>query len=122
MPAGGFPLVPEFLAARQGDLDLHPALLEIDAQRDERLAARTGALRDAQDLRAVQQELAGAQRIVVRVSAVTVGRDVAVEQEDLAALDAGVRVLQAGLARTQRLDLRPEQHDAGLVAIADEEV
>ena len=74
------------------------------------------------DLAAMQQQLPGAQALVVHGVAVREGADVGVEEEGLAVLEQAVGVLEVGLAFADGLDLGAAQGDAALVAVAEEVV
>ena len=65
-------------------------------------------------LGSVQQQLAGAQRIVVHGIAVGEGADVRVQQETLAILEQAVGVFEVGFAFADGLDLGAAQGDPGL--------
>ena len=65
----------------------------------------------------MEQELAGAQRVVVHGVAVGERSDVGVEQEALAVLEQSVGVLEVGLAFADGLDLGAAQDDSGLVLV-----
>ena len=49
-----------------------------------------------------------------------IGAHMRVDQKCLALLNARVTVLEIGLAIAQRLDLAPEQHQAGFIGFIDE--
>src|SRR5262245_47842896 len=57
LPLDGLALVVDLLAAREADLDLHPAVLQIGLQRDDREAALRGSSAEALDLPLVEEEL-----------------------------------------------------------------
>ena len=67
----------------------------------------------------MQQQLAPAQRLVVETVGVGVGADVGVDQENLAAVYAGIAVLQVHPSLAAGLDLAALQLDAGLIGIED---
>src|SRR4029077_4650962 len=77
---------------RHGHLDA--AVLEIQTGGDERHAALDRLPDQLPDFLAMEEELAAAQRLVVRVAAVAVGADVDVVEKDLAVLDAREAVAQ----------------------------
>src|SRR5436305_13885231 len=70
------PLVPHFLAAGEGELDLGAAVLEVELGRHERQAALRDLARQRGELLLVQEQLAVAVRIVVREVSLLVHRDV----------------------------------------------
>src|SRR5205814_2520777 len=82
--AQGLALVVGLLAARDTDLDLDPAVLEVHGQRNDGHALLAGLGPDLLDLIAVQQELALAPRLVVRPRALGVLGDVRPLEPDLA--------------------------------------
>src|SRR5699024_2976102 len=71
------------------------------------------------DLAAVQQERTHAPRGVIPEVAARVLRDVKPPQPDLASIDGGISVHEAGLALPQGLDLRADEHHAALVGVED---
>ena len=115
--------VVELLAAGEPELDLGPALLvDVEPQRDDRLALGLRLAQQLVDLGAVEEELAGPLGLVVVAVAAFERRDVGADEPRLAALDPGVGVGQVGLAGSERLDLRPGQDDARLERLVDREV
>src|SRR5207237_7650525 len=71
------------------------------------------------DLVCVQQQLAGAGGRRVVVAPGEVGRDAHSLEPHLAVADVGVRLSQAGLAGSQRLDFRSREHEAGLPSLQE---
>src|SRR5207245_3293274 len=84
------------------------------------VAADPRLLSELHDLVAMQEQLAGPERIMIDVAAVRVGRDMAIVQERLTAVDPGEGVLEIRLAVAERLDLGAEEHETRLVPLADE--
>src|SRR3712207_8586629 len=82
-------LVVVALAPGQGELALDLALGEVQRERHQRQAALAGLADQPLDLLAVQQELAGAARLVVGPAAVRVLGDVQAAQPHLAVVDRG---------------------------------
>ena len=117
----GLALVVAGLAPRRRQLDLGPAVLEVDAERHERRAPVLERPRELDDLLVVQQQLAGAHRVELAPREL-VGRHVHAVQPDLAVLDARVGVLEVGAAVADRLHLGPLEHDAALVRVQHEVV
>ncbi len=73
---------------------------------------------EAPDLRAVQEQLALAHRVVIAVGALRIGADVRPVQEHLpVALDGAIGVGQVQLAVAQALDLGADQRNARLEAL-----
>src|SRR5205085_10575465 len=102
-------LVVHLLAARQRDLDLCVAPLEVHAGGHEREPFLLSLADQALDLAAVQQELSRPLRLVVLARGRGIWRDVHVLQPHLAVVHGGVGVLELDLAVPQRLDLRSLQ-------------
>src|SRR5215218_3151336 len=111
-------LVVGALAPGQAQLDLDQLVLEVDAQRDQGQAALVDPGRQLLDLLAVEQQLARPGRLVALVAGMGVGRDLHV-QDDVAAVDHGVGVLERRLALAQGLDLAAAQDDPGLEGLED---
>lgn len=107
-------LVVIVLARGQRQLELGPAVLEIDLQGHEReaLFARLG--KELHDFRLVHQEFPAAQRIVVEDIALIIGADMQVLDEKLAVLDARITVLEVGPSGAQGLDFRSLKGKASL--------
>src|SRR4051812_16753736 len=117
------PSIVELLAARQRELDLRPApLRDIQAKRDDRLTLGLGPAQELIDLGTMEEKLAHPLRLVVVAIAALEGRDVCADEPGLTVLDSGIGVGEVGLARAERLDLRPGQDDAGLERLVDGEV
>src|SRR3954447_22456987 len=116
----GLPLVVVLLAARDADLDLDPAVLEVQRERDDRQPLLARHRRDLLDLVAVQQQLAPPARLVVRPGALGVLGDVALLQPHLARVGhRRERVSERRAARPERLHLGAHEYDAGLVDVVD---
>src|SRR3954469_23818024 len=87
------PLVVLALALGDGDLDLGPAVLEVDLERDEGVAALLHPVADLEDLLLVEEQLPLPPRRVVRPGAGEVLRDVHRVEPGLAAVvDEGVAI------------------------------
>src|SRR6185312_2871070 len=112
-------LVDAFLAAGQRDLGLHAAVLEVQAQGDQRQALLRYARGELLDLVLVRQQLAVARGLVVGAVALLVRLDRRTHEPQLAPALLRVGLAQRDLAGTQGLDLRPCQRDAGLEALED---
>src|ERR1700722_5414074 len=117
----GRSLVVLLLALGQPDLELGPALLPVELQRHQRVAAPLHRAEEMIELPAAQQELAGARRIRIDVRR---GRD---QRIDMRAVEKRLAVLQVHiglgnlrLARAHALDLPAEKGNAGLVVLLDE--
>ena len=112
-------LVEVLLAARHGEFHLGPAVFEIDRQGDQRGAAFLGGCFQLFNFPAMGQELSLGGGDVIERAGLLVGVDVQVVEDQLAALDAGERVVELRPAGTQALDLAANQHDAALQAGID---
>jgi hypothetical protein len=122
--AGAFcgSLVPVLLALGEGDFALDAAVAEIKLDRDEREALLRRQSFKFVDFSFMQQELTGAQRLVIHGVAVRERANVGVEEETLAVLEETIGVLEVGLAFADGLDLRTTQGDAGFEAVGEEVV
>src|SRR5438094_1441156 len=105
----GLPPVPDFLAARQGQLALDEIVLRIKPRRDERQAALSGFPGKLLDLVSAKQQPARTQRVVVEVASRRVRADVTVQQPNLVTLHRGIAVLEAGLALADGFHFGPRQ-------------
>src|SRR5258706_6173079 len=115
-----FTLIVELLAARQPQLDLGAAALEVDPQRDQGEALALDLAGDAVDLAAMEQQLAWASRLMIEIGAgLLVGRDMYIVEPGLAADDAGVAAAQVEPPTAHRLDLAAGQGQPGLVGFLD---
>jgi len=82
------------LAFGQPEFDFGKAPLgEIDAERDEREPLPLCLAEELVDLLAVKEQFPSTEGLVIHDVAVAVGTDVAVVEEDLATLHAGVTIL-----------------------------
>ena len=120
--AFGGALVPLLLAFGEGELAFDAAVAEVEADGDEGEALLPGGGFELADLVLVQQELAGAQRVVVHGVAVGERADVGVEEEALAVLEQAVGVLEVGFALADGFDLGAAEGDAGLELVGEEVV
>ena len=105
------------LTAGQRDLDLGPAVREVERQRHQRQPALARLADEPDDLLAVQQQLAPPPRAVVVVRALRVLRDVRVVDPGLAVLDRGEGLGDVRPTFPQRLHLGALQHQPGLVGV-----
>src|SRR5699024_9298478 len=112
-------LVVVLLTAGQGQLALEAPVDEVQLQGNQRVVAVANLTHQRVDLAAVQQELTHAPRGVIPEVAARVLRDVKPPQPDLASIDGGISVHEAGLALPQGLDLRADEHHAALVGVED---
>ena len=102
-------------AASDSELDLHPAILEVEAHWHERESFLGEVEVEAADLVTVHQQLPPPVG-VVSTDAVSKGvrGDVHAFEPYLAVLDVGVRVRNLHVASAQALDLTALQHQPGL--------
>src|SRR5581483_2198300 len=112
----------ELLALGQRDLDLRAAVLEINPQRHDRVAALAHSPAQTIDLAAMEQQLAGTGLLMAELAGGRVCADMDSMQKDLAVLHARVAVAEIDLVRAQRLDLRADQGESRLVDIFYKEV
>src|SRR4029450_13962972 len=87
-------LVAPFLAARERELDLCAAVLEVEPRRHERQPALGDLRAELVDLAAVQQQLPVAVRVVRLDRRLLVWRDVEAHEPDLAVARVGIGALQ----------------------------
>src|SRR4029453_4187177 len=73
------PLVVEFFAARQTELDFDPTAFEIEFQRNQRKPALLGLSGKPLDLAAMEQQLARARRLMVEAVGPGIGADMRVD-------------------------------------------
>jgi len=117
------PAVVGLLAPGEPQLQLGmAALVDVEAERDERQPLGLRLDRQHVDLVAVEEELAGPLRLVVEAIAAGPLGDMSADQPRLAALDPGVRLGQADSAGPDRLDLGPAQDEADLQRVLDREL
>src|SRR5439155_24120369 len=95
------------------------ALADVQAQGHDRLALLLRPTEQLVDLRAAEEELAGALGLVVGAVALLERGDMGADQPRFAALDARVGIGEVDLARPDGLDLGPGQHEAGLERLVD---
>src|SRR3954452_3534644 len=114
LPLGqGMALVPALLALGQRDLDLGPAVEEVEREGHDREALLVDPPLDLVDLLAVEQQLALAPGRVVGPGALGVLRDVHAVQPGLVAVDVDEPVHQGRAALAQRLPLGALEDQAG---------
>ena len=100
----GLTLVPVLLAGTDGDLDLGVTVLEVQLQRDDRLARAVSLPRQLGDLAFVEKQLALAHDVVVAPGSEGVLGDVEVVHPHLApVIDLGESIGQGSLAGAQGL-------------------
>ena len=109
---GGVPLVVVLLAPAQADLQLHPGVLEVDAERDQGQAVLLHHGLQLADLPLVHQQPPGADGVFVEDVSLFIGGDVHAVDIDLPVLGDAEGVLQVQGPGPDGLDLRPGQLDA----------
>ena len=114
------PLVVQLLAFAQAQLQLHPTVLEIQGQRDQRHAILHDPGLQLHDLPLMHQQTAGSDRVFIEYVAMLIGADVHAADEQLPILHGAERILQIHLPRPNGLDLRPEKLYARLKALQHE--
>jgi hypothetical protein len=123
VPLGdGLPFVKGPPTARQGDLHLHPAVLDVQRKRNERDADVAQSPDDLVDLATVQEQFAGTPGLVQGAGAVTavcVLGDVKAVEHQLAVVFLGERAGQRHVASAQGLHLVADQDYPGLVCPQD---
>jgi len=115
-----FPLVIHLLAFSEPDLNLDQAVLEVQAQRNRRVALLPDASIQLVDLLAMQQQLAVTVWLMVLAVAEVIGRDRKIMQKGLAIANQHKGFVQASLAGPQGFHLSPLKHHAGFKLILDE--
>jgi hypothetical protein len=101
-------LVVGLLAARKGDLQLCPAVPEVQAQRHDRGAGGLRLAQEIADLLLVQEQPPATRGVVVPAARGSVVRDVGAHQPEFISLGADVRLPDADVAGTDRLYLSAE--------------
>ena len=115
-----FALVVGLFALGQAERDLRLALEEVELEGNEGAPLALEGADQALDLAAVQQELPGAERLVVPAVPLLVGGDVHPLEPEFALLDQGPGLLDGRLAGPERLDLGSPQHETRLDGFEDE--
>ena len=109
------PLVIELFAPRQADLYLDHGVLEIDREGDQGIALLGDLANHLPDLISVEKELADPERIPVEDVSLLIGADVHAIDEHLPLFLPDEGLLDGTPAHADRLDLRADQGDPGLV-------
>jgi len=112
----------QLLAPADAKLQLHPAVLQVDLQRDERIPLPGYLPLQLADLAFMQQQALGPERVGVEDAALFIWADVHPFHQNLAAMDAGVTLLQVHPALTDGLDLRALELHPAFVALFHEVV
>src|SRR5436305_12153097 len=112
-------LVPLFLAAGERELDLRPAVAEVELRRDKREAPLPDLAGERVDLLAAKEELPVAVGIVVLAVPLVVDRDVGADEPGLVPAHVPVRLLERGPALAERLHLGAGQDETGLDSIQE---
>src|SRR5207302_1944236 len=108
------PLVPDFLASSERELDLGTTVLEVEPRRHERQAALRDLARERGELLLVQEQLAVPVRVVVRQVPLVVDRDVGTDEPGLPAANVRIGLLERGAAVAKRFHLGPRQDNSRL--------
>src|SRR5262249_8282292 len=107
-------LVAHVLASGERELDLDAAVLEVEACPDERQAFLAHLPVQPVDLPAVEEELPGTRRIVVRPVALVVHRDLGAVQPRLAVANVRVGLPERRPPGAKRLHLGAGENQPGL--------
>jgi two-component system response regulator RegX3 len=105
-------LVAQLLTPPQSDLDLGPAVLEVETCRHERQASLAHPTGETIDLAPVEQQLAIPLRIVVRDATLVIGGDVETDEPELTTALLGESLLKRDPPLAQRLHLGAREHEA----------
>ena len=108
-------LVIELLAPCQTDLDLDPAVLEIDLQGHQGIALGLDLAGQLEDLSLVQEQAAFAQGLTVEDIALFIRADVHAFNESFSMIDGYISFLDTALAHADRFDLCSEKLDPAFV-------
>src|SRR3990172_4116315 len=113
------PSIGVLAAAGEPERHLGPALIEVDLERNERVAALLDLAPDLVDLLAAEQELAVPERRVAEVRGCGVLADAAVHQEQLLPPRLSVGVGERDIPIPERLHFAAGQRQPSLVALLD---
>ena len=99
----------------EGEFDLGETIFEVDRQRNQCQPVLFELAGEAVDLKAMEKEAPSALWAEgAKTSGLGIARDVHLEQEDLAALNACIGIAQLHAACSKRFYLSPHQLDSGL--------
>src|SRR5260221_6987691 len=116
----GVALVLAGLTLAHAQLDLHPAVLEVEAQGDQRVTRLLLRFLQPIDLAAVEEQLAGALGLVIlQGPGRLVGRNLRVEEKQLPTFSYRIRIRQLDAALAQRLHFRAGERDAAFQLALD---
>ena len=107
----------QLFALAQADLDLDARVFEIDRERDQRVPVLLGLAEQVADLALVHQQLAHAQRVLIKDVALFVGGNMHPAHEKLAILESAVGILEIDLPLADGFHLGARKLDARLVFI-----
>ncbi len=116
----GVTLVVFSLAAAKTKLQLHPAVLEVNLQRNERIPLTGNKTVQLADFVLVQQQLLGAHRILVENVPLIIGADVHALDPDFAIADLCPGFLQVYAPLPNTLDLSAEERQTAFVLLLHE--
>ena len=117
---GGVALVVKMLAPAQAKLQLHPPVLEVNLQGDQRVALAAHQAAELADLAFVQEQLFGAKRVAVGEAALLVGADVHALGKHLRPAHHGEALLEVHPALAHALDLGALEAKAAFVGFLHE--
>ena len=114
LAAFSFTLVPQLLAFGQRDFNFYFTVLEIHPGGDQSQSTLLRLADQLADLFFMHQQLARAQRGVIKDVAVLIRADVAIQQPELAIFDQAVSIFEVASAGPDRFDLGPGQRNPRL--------
>ena len=119
LPLDGLPLFVFPFSPCKAELDLCPAVLQVETQRDKGEALFLDLAVESPDFPLVKEQLSGPCRVVIERPCVRIGGNIDFVEEGLVSLDAGITVLELDSALPDGLDLRSQKNEAGFVGRQD---
>lgn len=110
-------LVVKLLASAKPQLDFYESVLEVDFERNERIAFLLDFSAEFVYLGFVEQKFACAARVNVVVTAHFVGRNMCAEHKNFAVFDYDKTVSEVDRSEANGFDLTPHKHYACLVGV-----
>lgn len=117
---GGVALVVQVLAPAQAQLQLHPPILEVNLQGNQRVALAAHQAAELADLAFMQEQLFGAKRVAVGEAALLIGADVHAFGKHFRPTHHGKALLEIHPALTHALDLGALEAKAAFVGFLHE--
>ncbi len=112
-------LVVKLAALGQREFTFKSTVLQINAERNKCEPLLHSLSDQAPDLRSIQQEFSGPERIVIRVITVRIGADMTIEQPDFSGFHQSVGILEVDSAIAGGLNLSPRQYNSGFKFLED---